>query len=144
MLIISHRGNMDGPCLVEENNPHRVMDVIYNGFDVEVDVWATKEGLFLGHDEPKFRVDYHFFVNPRLWIHCKNMQALLELFPNEKLNVFYHKEDIAITSQGFLITAPGCPVGYKSIAAMPELAKDWDIRDAYGVCTDYPLKYRRQ
>lgn len=142
MLIISHRGNINGPS-EDENTPDKITEAIRRGFDVEVDVWVTNEGFCLGHDEPMFRINYSFLLNPRLWIHCKNEQALIELFLNEKLNVFCHKEGIAITSAGYLFTAPGLPLISKSIAVMPELTRDWNIKAAYGICTDYPFKYSK-
>ncbi|MGD0340518.1 MAG: hypothetical protein ABSA76_02255 [Bacteroidales bacterium] len=141
-VIISHRGNLNGPNPVEENNPTKVMGVIAQGFDVEVDLWYLPEGIFLGHDAPKYKVDYWFLINKHLWIHCKNVKAIACLSEDERLNLFYHTEGATYTSKGYLITEPGKSVGYKSIACMPELVKDWDIREAYGVCTDYPLKYR--
>ena len=142
MLIVSHRGNINGPSK-DENTPDKIFDAIIQGFDAEVDVWLTDEGFYLGHDEPMYRVDYRFLLTPGLWLHCKNEQALIELFPNEKMNVFCHKEGIAITSRGYLFTAPGLPLINKSIAVMPELSKNWNIKTAYGICTDYPLKYLR-
>jgi hypothetical protein len=137
MLKISHRGNINGSNPIHENNPHHVMNVIYSGYDVEIDIWSMFDGIFLGHDAPKYKVDYHFLVNKHLWIHCKNHEAIVYLYQDKKLNVFYHKEDITITSQGYLWTAPGLLLSKQSIAVMPELAKDWDFKSAYGVCTDY-------
>lgn len=136
MLKISHRGNLIGPS-IEENNPHKVMEVIYAGYDCEVDLWHLPEGLFLGHDKPFYKIDYWFLVNKNLWIHCKNYEAIVYLSKVKELNLFYHTEGIALTTKGFLITAPGLLTGEKSVAMMPELAKDWDFRNAYGICTDY-------
>jgi hypothetical protein len=142
MLLISHRGNLNGPTPDEENNPTKVMDVIYAGYDCEVDLWWKSEGLFLGHDEPKYKIDYCFLINRHLWIHCKNIEAIVYLSQDLRLNLFYHNEGVVYTSKGYLITEPGKLVSHKSIACMPELVKDWDIREAYGVCTDYPLSHK--
>jgi hypothetical protein len=142
MLIISHRGNIDGSNAVTENNPHRIMNAIYDGFDVEIDVWWKDDGLYLGHDEPKYKIEYHYLVNKHLWIHCKNIESFVYLSQDSKLHLVYHMVDIALTTKGFLWTAPGLLLGHKSIAVMPELADGWDISMAYGVCTDYPMKYK--
>ena len=137
MLRVSHRGNINGPSEQGENNPHRVMDVIYAGYDCEIDLWYKSGGLYLGHDEPFYKIDYCFLVNKNLWIHCKNIEALVYLSVNDKLHLFYHTDGIALTTKGFLWTAPGLLIGSKSIAAMPELIENWNIKNAYGICTDY-------
>ena len=142
MLIISHRGNLYGPNPVTENNPHQIMSAIYRGFDVEIDIWYTPEGLFLGHDEPKYKIDYHFLVNKHLWVHCKNIESFIYHYPDREINVFFHKDDVALTSSGHIITAPGMLLSAKSIAAMPEMSVGWNTDIAYGICTDYPFKYR--
>jgi len=142
VLIISHRGNLNGPNPALENNPHQVMRAIYEGYDVEVDLWWESDGLYLGHDEPKYKIDYWFLVNKHLWIHCKNVEAVTCLSVDEQLHLFYHEGAVAYTSKGFLITEPGMLISYKSVACMPELKEGWDISYAYGVCTDYPLKYK--
>jgi hypothetical protein len=117
------------------------MNMIYDGFDVEVDVWATENGYFLGHDVPKYKVDYHFFINSHLWLHCKNEMAMVELSVNPKLNVFTNASGITLTSKGYLWTYPDLLLDRKSIAVLPEQFPDWDISKAFGVCTDYPIKY---
>ena len=162
--IISHRGNFKGTSSIEENNPCKVMDVIHGGYDVEVDVWWGEKGLFLGHDIPKYKIDYCFLVNDRLWIHCKNIEAFVFLIlrkinkcfnihcknieafvylsQDKKLHLFYHRDGIALTTKGYLWTAPGLLLDKRSIAVMPELVSEWDISRACGVCTDYPEKYK--
>ena len=44
MIIISHRGNLDGPDKERENNPHFIDDCITKGFDVEIDLRTLKIG----------------------------------------------------------------------------------------------------
>jgi hypothetical protein len=141
MLLISHRGNINGSNSLEENNPHQVMNTVYSGYDCEIDLWRTDNGLFLGHDIPKYKIDYHFLVNNHLWIHCKNIEAFVHLSQDKQLHLFYHTDGIAITTKGYLWTAPGLLLGYKSIAVMPEMIGEWDIKGAYGICTDHVLKY---
>jgi hypothetical protein len=142
-ILIAHRGNTNGTNPLDENKPHYVMNAIYDGFDAEVDVWHTPDGLFLGHDKPQYRIDYSFLVNRHLWIHCKNNQAFVYLSQDDKLHLVIHNEGIALTTKGYLWTAPGCLLGKKSIAVMPELVNDWNISEACGVCSDYPLVYKR-
>jgi len=136
MLKISHRGNTNGPS-IDENKPHKVMEVIYSGYDCEVDLWFTREGLFLGHDKPTYKIDYHFLVNKHLWVHCKNYDAFVNLSNDPHIHLFWHTDGIALTTKGYLWTAPGLIVGDKSIAVMPELNKGWNYPKAFDVCTDY-------
>ena len=56
MKIIAHRGNTDGPNPLEENKPKYIDAAIEKGFDVEVDLRMSSEGLFLGHDKPDYPV----------------------------------------------------------------------------------------
>ena len=56
MIFISHRGNLDGLNPDRENSPEYIDEAIKLGFDVEIDV-RTKDGeLWLGHDEPQYKV----------------------------------------------------------------------------------------
>jgi len=144
MQIISHRGNVNGSSKLMENQPHNIMNTLCMGFDVEVDVWHMPDNIYLGHDKPQYKIEFSFLVNKHLWIHCKNIEAMvyLHLYGDENMNLFYHEEDIALTTRGYLWTAPGLLLSKKSIAVMPELAKGWDIKEAFGVCTDYPMKYK--
>ena len=113
------------------------MLAIYAGYDAEVDIWHTEKGLFTGHDKPIYKIDYSFLVNRKLWIHCKNIEAFVNLSYDETLHLVYHSKDIALTTRGYLWTAPGLMLGARSIAVMPELAPGWDCHCCYGICSDY-------
>ena len=39
MLFISHRGNIDGINVKNENKPSYILNALKNNFDVEVDIW---------------------------------------------------------------------------------------------------------
>jgi len=142
-LLIAHRGNYCGRLKNHENHPDYVMRTLDLGFDVEIDIWAIEGQLFLGHDKPQYPIEKSFLSDPRLWIHCKNLQAMEILSNDSSLNIFAHKKGIVITTAGYLWSAPGEPLTKKSIAVMPELAPDWDIKDACGVCSDYVMKYKQ-
>ena len=77
MKIISHRGNVRGPIPDKENRPSYIDCAIGNGYDVEIDVRLIAGQLWLGHDEPQYKVE-HSWLQPRkeyLWIHCKDLAA---------------------------------------------------------------------
>ncbi len=143
--IISHRGNINGADPRHENMPEYISEAL-GMFDCEVDFWKVGEELFLGHDTPQYKIDRDFLTNPKLWVHCKNIEAMRYASDYRLLiNSFWHQQDdFTLTTSGYLWTYPGKPLTNKSIAVLPETVKDWDISVAYGVCTDYPLKYERE
>ena len=57
MKLIAHRGNTNGIVLEYENKPDYVENAINMGFDVELDVRFKDGKLFLGHDEPQYKLD---------------------------------------------------------------------------------------
>lgn len=146
MIYIAHRGNTQGPNPEKENHPDYILDAVQQGFDVEVDVWVINGKFLLGHDAPQYEVGREFLLNDSFWHHAKNIQAFYQLNkmrPNYLINCFFHDTDAAVlTSGGWLWTYPGKELTSDSIAVMPERVPDWDISQAYGICTDFPIKYQ--
>lgn len=141
MILISHRGNINGRIIDQENKPDYIEDTIRLGFDVEVDVWFKDGEFYLGHDEPQYEVDYKFLINEKLWCHAKNIDAVLEM-KKYVIHYFWHEEDtIALTSKNYIWAYPGKQPIKRSIAVMPELHND-DISQCIGVCSDCILKYK--
>jgi hypothetical protein len=145
MKLISHRGNIDGRMESYENEPTYIDLAIRKGYDVEVDVWYEDSVLYLGHDKPQYGVDFRWIRDRflRLWIHCKNIDAIIffKEYPY-KCNYFWHEEDtIALTSLNYVWAYPGKQPIKNSIAVMPELHKD-DVSQCLGVCSDYIEKYK--
>jgi hypothetical protein len=42
MILISHRGNINGRIEGLENTPNYIQDAIKLGYDVEIDLWIIK------------------------------------------------------------------------------------------------------
>ena len=146
MLLISHRGNTDGPS-PEENKPIQIEKVIKKGFNVEVDLWCQDDSLFLGHDKPEYKINFKWLLSykDKLWIHCKNLYALEKML-DTNLNYFWHQEDdFTLTSHRFIWTFPNKLLSEKSIAVMPENSNysHEDIEKCAGICTDYVFRYGR-
>uniref|UniRef100_A0A6C0J8U3 GP-PDE domain-containing protein n=1 Tax=viral metagenome TaxID=1070528 RepID=A0A6C0J8U3_9ZZZZ len=141
MKIIAHRGNLNGPCPETENTEEAIEVAIENGFDVEIDVWCLDGRLWLGHDRPDRVVDESFLYRngSRLWIHCKNLTALMIL--RQDFQCFFHDKDAyTMTSYGVVWGNIDSARHPSMIAVMPELS--WDpYPNCYGVCTDFPFKY---
>ena len=141
MILISHRGNLEGKNEKLENHPDYIEEAKKKGFDVEIDVWFIKNNFFLGHDKPQFRVDSKFLEDQKLWCHSKNSDALKEL---SKLNChfFWHNtDDYTITSKGFIWIYPGKPVLKNGICVMPEKTKNINL-DCRGICSDFIESYK--
>ena len=140
MIKISHRGNINGRIEEAENRPDYIEDTLRLGYDVEVDVWFLDGKFYLGHDEALYTTSKLFLSNPRLWVHCKNVDAVLEL-KHSKVHYFWHETDtIALTSQGFMWAYPGKQPIKNSIAVMPELHND-NLLFCIGICSDFIQKY---
>lgn len=151
MVIIAHRGNLNGPDPKTENNPKQI-DRVYSeyGFHSEIDLWVIRDQLWLGHDGPQYQIDKEWLRvrNFILWIHCKNIEALamMNKWGFEMFNYFWHQEDdYTLTSEGFIWAYPGKHVNIKcpAIAVMPEGTgiTFGKLQNFEGVCTDYPLNY---
>jgi hypothetical protein len=146
MRLISHRGNINGPNKSFENKPEYIEFAIFQDFDVEVDVWYNDGHVWLGHDDPLYQVDNEWFEERRLklWIHCKNIESVVFFKEyHQKFNFFWHqKDDIALTSLGFLWTYPGKKLTKYSIAVLPENEVFEQIEIASGICSDYIERYK--
>ena len=143
MIYISHRANLFGPDPKNENKPEQVLKVLNMGFDVEIDVWLTDKGWFLGHDEPKYKVEMEFLLTRRLWCHAKNVAALEELTLMGVVAFWHQKDDFVLTTNNFIWTYPGHPLTYSSICVLPENSNQKFYKCA-GVCTDYPIIYKEK
>ena len=145
MILISHRGNINGPIKSMENEPTYVDSALSKGFDVEVDVWYINGFLYLGHDKPQYIIDFKWIVDriTRLWVHCKNVEAVV--YFKESLydvNYFWHQEDtLTLTSQNYIWVYPSKQPIEKSIAVMPEIHKD-DVTKCIGICSDHIEIYK--
>lgn len=145
MILISHRGNLNGKFESYENEPMFIDKAISEGYDVEVDVWYIDGVLFLGHDKPQYGVDFRWFIErlSKLWVHCKNIESILYFQEcGYEINYFWHQEDdITLTSKNFIWTFPGKKLTSRSIAVLPESVKDWELTECLGICSDYIKKY---
>ena len=78
MKLISHRGNLNGPNKERENHPDYIWEALQAGYEVEIDVWWIDGKFMLGHDKPQYNFPFSLIERyySKLWIHCKNMEAL--------------------------------------------------------------------
>jgi hypothetical protein len=146
MILISHRGNINGPIPEAENNPKYIDDTIRLGYDVEIDMWWVNGKIYLGHDKPQYKINQKWLQDRRdkLWIHCKNIKAMVYFNSTllNQYNYFWHQEDtLTLTSYKYIWAYPGNQPIKNSIAVMPEINND-DISKCIGICSDYIEKYK--
>jgi hypothetical protein len=144
MILISHRGNINGRIIEAENRPDYIDDTIRMGYDVEVDLWWVNDKIFLGHDKPQYEVNDEWLSNraDKLWVHCKNTNSL-NWIRSTILHYFWHEEDtLTLTSKNYIWAYPGKQPIIGSIAVMPELYDD-NIAKCIGICSDYIQKYKK-
>jgi hypothetical protein len=142
MILISHRGNLNGPNEVRENSPYYIMEAIDEGYDVEVDLWWVDGKVYLGHDKPQYEVSDEWLgeIIDKLWVHCKNVESL-NWIRNTSLHYFWHEQDtLTLTSKNHMWVYPGKQPIIGSIAVMPEIHND-NISNCLGVCSDFIKKY---
>lgn len=146
MILIAHRGNVNGAQPKFENRPDYVQRAIDKGFDVEIDMWVVGRDILLGHDQGEHPVTSLWLYNriPYLWIHCKNVAAMEMCNSINALNFFWHdKDDYTMTSKGHIWAYPGKPpIGKFTIMVVPEVVwpfEKWKemSEGAFGVCSDY-------
>jgi hypothetical protein len=97
--------------------------------------------FWLGHDTPQHEVNIEWLLNrkDKLWVHCKNFEALTKLVETE-LRVFYHKEEeYTIISDKHIWAHNLKSIDDKCI--IPLLSKNelenWKPVKVYGICSDY-------
>lgn len=156
MIIISHRGNVDGKNPERENDPDYVDEALELGYDVEIDLRSKDKRLYLGHDEAQYPVKLGWLYKnrDRLWIHCKDRESL-EFCSSTVMNLhyFWHQSDFyTLTSRGIGWVLVGQYSYPNSIIVLPESISLYNkyegkydmILKARGICTDTCNYYRRE
>ena len=77
MILIAHRGNVNGEQADRENTLSYVQEALDLGYHCEIDIckWDG-EKFWLGHDEPTEPVDADWLKNNKLWCHAKDYNSL--------------------------------------------------------------------
>jgi len=142
MIYISHRGNLDGPKIDNENSPEYIQNAIAAGYDVEIDVWFQNNKFYLGHDGPQHNIENSFLLKKEVWCHAKNLEALVEM-KKVGSHYFWHENDqFTLTSKGYIWTYPGNKLSYNSICVLPENDLKKNILECAGVCSDFIKRYK--
>ena len=141
MILISHRGNINGKQLNKENAPFYVNNALKLGFNVEIDVWWYNNNFYLGHDKPMYKIKKEYLQDYRLWCHAKNIEALYQMV-NRNIHCFYHQtDDVTLTSKGYLWTSPNKTLTKKSVMVLPEIQNLEIPTKIHGLCSDVIENY---
>ena len=141
MILISHRGNVNGREPSLENGDKYCQEAIDEGYNVEIDVhWY--EGIFwTGHDRPQYRVNTDFLKKKEVWCHAKDIEALYHLQKIEAHCFFHQSDNVTLTSKGYIWTNPLHKLTDNSICVLPELQRV-DYTEAAGLCSDFVERYK--
>jgi len=147
MILISHRGNINGKNTQKENHPSYIDEAIEAGYDVEIDIWYLEGRLFLGHDSGDYLVDIHWLENRsnKLWIHCKNMDALsyfneYEWKKSIQFNYFSHDVDMGVLTSHSYIWSTN--LYDRGILVLPEVFNKEPFEGTIGICSDVIENYK--
>lgn len=143
MIIISHRGNLNGVDPSSENKPDSIVQTLDLGFDVEVDLRLHNDKLYLGHDEPDYKVDLNFLKQSGVWVHAKNKEVIPILRNEKDIHWFWHETDqLTLTSRGYVWCFPGHEIdGGIMVDHGQDVQPEINIA---GICTDDPIMWSKQ
>ena len=167
MILISHRGNLNGAIPERENTKEYIQEALDLGFHVEIDIWREDNKLYLGHDRAENEVEEQWLLDRRkkILVHAKNPEALFYLTRSsisrdECLSVFFHENDrytiiqngrnnLGVLVDGLIWADDTTNLNSKCV--VPILHKmDWDKlnhpdnrsaqiskQKVWGICSDY-------
>jgi len=142
MILISHRGNINGRISENENNPLYIERALHRGFEVEIDVWYKDNRWYLGHDKPQYEIDLDYLKNSKFWCHAKNIESLNMMLTYSDIHCFWHQEDdVTLTSRNIIWTYPDKQLTENSICVLPE-KNNQTIKKCLGICSDYVVNYK--
>jgi hypothetical protein len=143
MILIAHRGNVNGKQADRENTLSYIKEALDQGYHCEIDICKWDGDKFwLGHDEPTEPVDADWLKNNRLWCHAKDYNSLEAMLIQDIHCFFHHNDDYTLTSQGYIWAYPGKIGGKRSIAVHPERLSMDLVKKFSGVCSDNLIEYK--
>jgi|688.fasta_scaffold905795_2 hypothetical protein len=145
MLLIAHRGNVNGADPNKENRLSYLEDAINKGYQVELDVRMSRNQIYTGHDKPLDLIPNHWLVKfkKKLWIHCKDVKSLNYFANLNQYNYFWHDNDaFTITSKGFILSHVNNKIKELSGKFVKINFENKKINGKIiGIMSDYLLKY---
>ena len=147
MILIAHRGNINGRNKKRENKIDYILEALSLGYDVEIDIRFSllENDYFLGHDSMQEKCPKDILCSDNTWVHAKDIKTFKNLLDQDITNTFFHNnDDVVLTSSGYLWTYPGKELTEKSIQVMPEYVDEEFSDICYGICSDNISNYRKR
>ena len=142
MKLISNRGNIFGKDISVENSPDYIDETLSLGYEVKVDLWYIDNEIFLGDYVPTYKVSFDWLISRylKLWICCKNVDALEFLHSHDHFNYFWDTPDvITLTSLNYFWVKSTNISGKNVILSIPETDSVIDEitnKKFYGICAN--------
>lgn len=141
MIIIAHRGNIDGPDSCN-HDLKKIADGIGQGYYMELDLWKIDGNFYFGHDTPEKLICLDDFDHPKVFFHLKNL-FLPRLKFADAFSIDH--DNFVLTLRGRLWCNYGAGFAENSVVCAPELVKSEEPLEnflrshqkAWGICTDY-------
>lgn len=149
MIIISHRGNINGSVPEKENRPSYIDSAIQLNYEVEVDLRFINGEFWLGHDTPQYKIEIPWMIKRKsqLWFHCKDKNSAIELINlNKGFKFFCHTNDDFVLTSINKIWVHDLSKNIDGNCIIPLLSiqdlNDYTKLNPYAICTDYPIKMK--
>lgn len=149
MIVISHRGNINGSLPEKENRPSYIDSAIQLGYEVEVDIRYLNGKFYLGHDTPDYEISEIWMEKrkDKIWFHCKNLDASFRLYEMQtdkiKYRYFCHSFDTYVLTSTGNVWVHDLSLNINDKCIIPLLNNDdiieYSGNSVYAVCTDYVL-----
>ncbi|CAB5221562.1 hypothetical protein UFOVP245_188 [uncultured Caudovirales phage] len=145
MIIISHRGLVDGDDPTKENNPTAIAAALGEFFLVYIDLWMVEGKPFLGTDGPVYPMPEDFIHNPDVILCPRDRMAVNFVAIRDAHFVIPTTGDYTLTSYKWLwAKSSAASIGRDCIIHLPEdYYEPTQLVDTRftGVCTKYPRIY---
>jgi hypothetical protein len=142
LILISHRGNLDGSDPAHENTPDYLHVALHAGYAVCCHVILYHGAFFLPTAAGHYKLPYAMLSNPKVWFLADDAVTLSALCDVNAHAVPLNSQ-VALTSVHYLWCAPGESLPPRSIAVFPERGPaGWlESGDPAGLCSDEISRY---
>ena len=142
LILIAHRGNIDGRVEDKENTPGYLESALKAGYNVSCDVGMLHGAFVLPTPGGYHKLPYAFLSNPRMWFRTAD-PVTLDALCAANAHAVPASVDVTLTSVHYLWCMPDAVLTPRSIAVFPELAKpDWlHAAEPAGLCSNEISRY---
>lgn len=142
LILVSHRGNLDGVQEDLENTPNYLQAALREGFAVACEVVAVHGAFLLPTKAGYYPLPYALLSNPRMWFLAAD-GITLDALCAVNAHAVPACAPVTLTSVHYLWCLPGADLTPRSIAVFPEYANSgWlDSAEPAGVCSNEISRY---